>query len=78
MDLQVAAYFEPVSDLELNILIEPADSGWSVGSGIYDLNDAIPILAITKDGWLFKQWIEMILIKQIQPALQSIYLKIAR
>jgi hypothetical protein len=57
MDLQVAAYFEPISDLELNILIEPADSGWSVGSGIYDLNDAIPILAIAKDGWLFKQWI---------------------
>ena len=44
-------------EIELNILIEPIDSGWAVGSGIYDLNDAIPILAIAKDGWLFKQWI---------------------
>ena len=46
-DLQVAAYFEPVSDLVLNIIIEPADAGWSVGAGTFQLNEAHPILALS-------------------------------
>ena len=56
-DIQIAAYFEPVTDLVLNIIIEPLDAGWSVGSGTFQLNDAQPILAIPKDGWLFNKWI---------------------
>ena len=36
-DIQIAAYFEPVTDLVLNIIIEPLDAGWSVGSGTFQL-----------------------------------------
>jgi len=56
-DLQVAAYFEPVSDLVLNIITEPADAGWSVGAGTFQLNETHPILAVPKAGWLFNKWV---------------------
>jgi len=56
-DLQIAAYFEPQTNLTLSILIEPESAGWAVGAGTYELNPALPILAISKEGWLFNQWI---------------------
>ncbi len=56
-DLQIAAYFEPASNIVLQINIEPNDAGWSVGSGSFNLNEKQPVLAIPKEGWLFKQWI---------------------
>ena len=51
------AYFEPISDLTLNIIIEPAEAGWEVGSGTFQLNESHPILAVAKEGWLFDKWI---------------------
>ena len=56
-DMQVAAYFEPVSDLVLNIIIDPIDAGWSVGAGTFQLNESHPILAVPKAGWLFDKWV---------------------
>ena len=72
MDLQVAAYFSPRSDLDLKILIEPEDSGWSVGAGISTLTIPYRSLPLLRMDGSLSNGLEMILIKRIQPAQQSI------
>ena len=56
-DNHIAAYFIPLDDVNLKILIEPADSGWTTGEGTYSYNPKHAISAMPHKGWLFDGWI---------------------
>ena len=56
-DLQIAAYFSPLSDVDLKILIEPEDSGWASGAGTFPYNPKHSITASPLRGWIFDRWV---------------------
>ena len=55
-DLHIAAYFSPLSDVELKIKIEPEESGWVSGGGTFAYNPTHPITATPFRGWIFDRW----------------------
>ena len=56
-DIQIAGYFSPLDDVELNIVIEPADAGWASGAGSFSYNSEHSITATPLRGWTFDRWI---------------------
>jgi len=56
-DIHIAAYFVPLEDVELKIIIEPSDAGWATGAGTFGYNAKHPISAAPLRGWVFDRWV---------------------
>ncbi len=52
----ISAQFIPLQPLQLNITIEPEDSGFAIGAGTYIFSSTHPIFATPSTGYLFDKW----------------------
>ena len=52
----ISAKFIPLQALQLNIIVEPEDSGFAIGSGTFIFDRNHPIYATPSTGYLFEKW----------------------
>ncbi|MAL85156.1 MAG: hypothetical protein CMI23_02205 [Opitutae bacterium] len=52
----ISAKFIPLQALQLNIIVEPEDSGYAIGSGTFIFDRNHPIYATPSTGYLFEKW----------------------
>jgi hypothetical protein len=55
-NININAKFIPLQPLDLNIIIEPVDSGFVIGDGSFVYNPTHPIYATPNTGYLFDTW----------------------
>ena len=55
-NIDISAKFIPLQPLNLNIIIEPQDSGFAIGNGSFIYNPNHPIYATPNTGYLFDRW----------------------
>ena len=55
-NINVNAKFIPLQPLDLNIIIEPVDTGFVIGDGSFVYNPTHPIYATPNTGYLFDKW----------------------
>ena len=55
-NIDINARFIPFGPVELKIIIEPEDSGFAIGHGLFMYNPLHPIFATPNTGYLFDSW----------------------